>query len=93
MCSTTSWADLLRGRLCVCAALNLQGIWMWGRPFIRTVPGTGDDVAVFLLDTQVSSSSARSQAPVYRSSCTVYMYPRLHFTCTHVYIYVRCPDA
>ena len=33
-----------------------QGIWMWARPFIRTVPSTGDQVAVFIVDTQASGT-------------------------------------
>ena len=28
------------------------GIWLWSRPFIRKLPGSDEEVAVFLMDTQ-----------------------------------------
>lgn len=28
------------------------GIWMWSQPFLRTLPGSGERVAVLLMDTQ-----------------------------------------
>ena len=40
-----------------------QGIWMWARPFIRTVPSTGDQVAVFIVDTQASGTQAHQGPP------------------------------
>jgi atlastin len=34
---------------------------MWGRPFVRTLPGSDEQVAVFVLDTQGMFDSETSQ--------------------------------
>ena len=47
-----------------------QGIWIWNQPFIRTLPGSNEKVAVFLLDTQVSAPHVTGNGPFPLSGCT-----------------------
>ncbi|XP_063691875.1 atlastin-1-like isoform X1 [Bolinopsis microptera] len=45
-----------------------SGIWIWGQPFIRTNPSTGEKVAILLMDTQ---GTFDNQAIV-RDSATIF---------------------
>eukprot|EP00054_Salpingoeca_dolichothecata_P019292 m.119827 g.119827 ORF g.119827 m.119827 type:complete len:534 (-) comp23199_c0_seq1:243-1844(-) len=60
------------------------GIWMWGRPFVRTLPD-GREVAVLLMDTQGTfdnQSTMEENATIFAltalmSSCLIYNIPGL----------------
>ena len=40
---------------------NTTGIWLWSEPFVRQLPGSGEEVAVLLMDTQGMFDSRLTQ--------------------------------